>query len=1168
MSELHNLQGGIEMSFVHLHLHSEYSLLDGACRLKELVSSVKAKGQTAVAVTDHGNMYAAIEFYLEARSQGIKPIIGCEAYVANRTRYDKTAELDAKPFHLILLCENMEGYKNLTKIISLAWTEGFYKKPRIDDELLEKYHSGLICLSACLAGEIPRLITQGDIESAYEKARYYNDLFGRGNFFLELQDHGLDEQKTVNAALVKMARELDIPLAATNDCHYVDREDAAVHDILLCIQTGHTLSDPDRMKFPNDEFYIKTEQEMRELFPQLPEAIENTQRIADRCELEFEFGKTKLPHFEVPSDEDHFSYFRRQCFEGLRARYGASPDKSLTDRLEYELDVVNKMGYVDYYLIVNDFIQYARSQGIPVGPGRGSGAGSLAAYCIGITNIDPIRYNLIFERFLNPERVSMPDFDVDFCKRRRQEVIEYVNRKYGSDHVAQIVSFSTMAARGAVRDVGRVLGIPLSVVDFTAKQIPFGVNMTIDAALGISKELKARYDTDIEVKRLIDSAKKIEGMPRNTTTHAAGVVITRDPVDSYVPLAKNDDTVVTQYTMTRLEELGLLKMDFLGLRNLTVLNDARLMILKEDPRFTEDDIDYSDKAVFRMIAQGHTDGVFQFESPGMRSVIMQLAPESIEDLIAVISLYRPGPMESIPTYIKNRHHPENITYKHPLLENILNVTYGCIVYQEQVMQIFRVLAGYSFGRADIVRRAMSKKKKSVMEKERRIFIYGLENEDGSVAVDGCIRRGVPESVALEIFSEMESFASYAFNKSHAAAYANVAYLTAWYKYHYPKQYMAALMTSLLDDHGSLAPYIDECKRLGIRVLPPHVNHSDYGFTVHGKDIFFGLMAIKNLGSIIVYEIVKEREKNGNYKNFVNFCERLAGKRLNSQGVESLIKAGALDNLGANRRQLLLSSRSIIEAAEAEHRRNVEGQMSLFGDIENDQTTDLNLPDMPEFSQRDLLSMEKDVTGLYLSGHPLNEYSDYINAVKPDRIADIIEEPGRFEGKVIHLVTLIDTVRTRTTKKNTLMAFSVIEDLSGSIEMIVFPKTLDEFGGMLYEGNTADVFARLSTGDDETRLICDRISKASKEVKPPPPNEQRRNTVPKRLFLKLPSEKSRECEYARKLMAVFDGGTPVSLYYADESRYEHLPFECNVDINDVMLRELERVLGADAVVLKL
>lgn len=1163
------------MSFVHLHLHSEYSLLDGACRLKDLVKSVKEKGQTAVAVTDHGNMFAAVDFFIEAKNEGIKPVIGCEVYVANRTLHDKTAELDSRPYHMILLCENMTGYRNLIKMVSIAWTEGFYRKPRIDDTLLEKYHEGLICFSACLAGEIPRAIVADDLNSAYEKARYYKELFGDGNFYLELQNHFIKEQTIVNNALVKMSEDLNIPLVATNDCHYIDKKDSETHNILMCIQTNHTVNDNDRMEFPTDEFYIKTEAEMRELFPNIPHAIENTQLIADRCNVEFEFGNTKLPHFEVPNGEDHFEYFKRQCYDGLYRHYGENPDKSLVDRLEYELDVVNKMGYVDYYLIVNDFIQYAKSQDIPVGPGRGSGAGSLAAYCIGITGIDPIKYNLIFERFLNPERVSMPDFDVDFCKDRRQEVIDYVIRKYGSDHVAQIIAFGTMAARGAIRDVGRVLDIPYGTVDNIAKLVPFDIGMTIDKALSVSSDLKKLYDTDSQTKRLIDMAKNIEGMPRHATTHAAGVVITRDPVDTYVPLAKNDEAVVTQYTMTRLEQLGLLKMDFLGLRNLTVLNDAKKMILKSNPNFSDDDIDYNDRNVFEMISKGHTQGVFQFESAGMTNVIMQLKPEAIEDLIAVISLYRPGPMDSIPTYIDNRHNPNNIKYKHPLLKDILEVTYGCIVYQEQVMQIFRTLAGYSLGRADIVRRAMSKKKKDVMEKEREIFIHGHVNEKGEVEVDGCVRRGVDEKTAAEIFSEMESFASYAFNKSHAAAYATVSYMTAWYKYHFPKQYMAALLTSLLENSGRLPLYISECLRLNIKVLPPHVNISGSGFTVHGNNIIFGLLAIKNLGAAVIQEIVKEREKRGSFKSFYDFCSRLYGKGLNTRSVESLIRAGALDKLGANRRQMLSCARRIMDSIEAERRSNLEGQMSFFEGDDADEMSLFELPKMPEFSVRDMLSMEKEMTGLYLSGHPLTEYEPYINSVKCDKISDIKNNSNFYDGKKVRVIALIETVRTKTTKNNAVMAFVNVEDLTGSLEMLVFPQTLSEYGNSIFEGSVVEIYANVNAKEDEEpKLLCDRLRISPKEAIASAPQsspsentyQQKRRTI-QRLYLKFPSRDSSECEYARKLMAVFEGTSPVSLYYADVKEYEHLPYENNVHLNDVMINELRRVLGDGAVVVK-
>ena len=1156
------------MSFVHLHLHSEYSLLDGACRLKDLVKSAKEKGQNAVAVTDHGNMFAAIDFFLEAKNVGIKPIIGCEVYVAQRTMKDKTAELDGRPYHMVLLCKNMTGYQNLIKMVSLAWTEGFYKKPRIDDSLLEQYHEGLICLSACLAGEIPRYIVNNDMDGALEKAKYYKELFGEGNYYLELQNHYIKEQAIVNKGIIEISDKLNIPLVATNDCHYIDKKDAETHNILMCIQTNHTISDNDRMEFPTDEFYIKTEDEMRALFPEAPQAIENTQLIADMCNVEFEFGKTKLPHFEVPNGEDHFEFFKRQCYDGLYNHYGENPEQSLIDRLEYELGVVQKMGYVDYYLIVNDFIQYAKSQGIPVGPGRGSGAGSLAAYCIGITGIDPIKYNLIFERFLNPERVSMPDFDVDFCKDRRQEVIDYVIRKYGADHVAQIIAFGTMAARGAIRDVGRVLDIPYGTVDAVAKLVPNDLGITIDKALVISSELKKLYDTDPQTKRLIDMARNIEGMPRHATTHAAGVVITRDPVDTYVPLAKNDEAVVTQYTMTRLEQLGLLKMDFLGLRNLTVLNDAKQMILQSNPGFSENEIDYNDKKVFEMISSGNTDGVFQFESAGMKNVIMQLKPESIEDLIAVISLYRPGPMDSIPMYIENRHHPDKIKYRHPLLKDILEVTYGCIVYQEQVMQIFRTLAGYSLGRADIVRRAMSKKKKDVMEKERRIFIHGLVNENGETEVDGCIRRGVDEQTAQAIFGEMESFASYAFNKSHAAAYATIAYMTAWYKYHYTKEYMAALLTSLLESSSRLPVYTSECARLNIKVLPPHVNISKFGFTVHGNDIRFGLMAIKNLGSAVINEIVKEREKS-EFKDFYDFCKRLHGKGMNMRALESLIKCGALDNLGFNRREMLSGAKQIIDGLDMERRYNLEGQMSFFDDDARGNSAEYDIPRLSEFPVTELLSMEKEMAGMYLSGHPLMAYSAYINSIKTDRLGDIIENSSAYDGKKVRVIAIISSVKLKTTKNNSVMAFVNIEDMTGGLEMLVFPQTLSEYGNFVFEGNVLEIYANVNAKEDEEpKLLCDRLRNAPKE--PLPQNSERRQQPargPQRIYIKLPSKQSRSYDYTRKLLAVFDGRNPVSLYYNDTKTYEHLPFKDNVDINDVMTNELKRVLGDDAVVIK-
>ena len=1152
------------MSFVHLHLHSEYSLLDGACRLKKMVRSVKDKGQNAVAVTDHGNMFAAVDFFKAAKEVGIKPIIGCEIYVASRTIYDKTVEYDSRSNHLILLCKDETGYRNLIKLVSVAWTEGFYRKPRIDHELLEKYHDGLICLSACLAGEIPQAILNDDIKKAYETAKYYNNLFGEGNFYLEMQYHFIENQAKVNDALLKISSDLNIPLVATNDCHYIDKADSEMHSVLLCIQTGHTLEDEDRMEFQTEEFYIKTESEMRELFPNIPQALSNTQIIADKCNFEFDFGNTKLPHFEVPNGENHFEYLKRHCYDGLYKNYGNNPSPDLFKRLDYELDVINKMGYVDYYLIVNDFVQYAKSNDIPVAPGRGSGAGSLAAYCIGITGIDPIKYNLIFERFLNPERVSMPDFDIDFCKERRHEVIEYVIRKYGADHVAQIIAFGTMAAKAAVRDVGRVLNMPYSTVDMVAKQIPFEIGMTIDKALSVSSELKKRHDNEPQIKRLIDMAKSIEGMPRHATTHAAGVVITRNPVDSYVPLAKNDDAVVTQYTMTRLEELGLLKMDFLGSRNMTVLHSTKQLILEKNPGFREEIINYEDNKVFEMISQGYTDGVFQFESAGMKNMLMQLKPERIEDLIAAISLYRPGPMDSIPTYIHNRHNPQDVKYKHPMLKEILDVTYGCIVYQEQVMQIFRTLAGYSLGRADIVRRAMSKKKKDVMEHEKHIFIYGECGKNGEVIVDGCVRRGIDEKIASEIFSEMESFASYAFNKSHAAAYSVVSYMTAWYKYYYPKEFMASLLTSVLDGSTRLPVYIEECNRMKIKILPPHVNTGENGFTVHEDSIAFGIRAIKNLGNQFIDEIVKERKKSP-FKSFYDFCSRMYGKSMNIRAVESLIKAGALDGLGANRHQMLMSMKSIIDGIEEERRYNLEGQLSFFDDENVSVQNGYDYPKAEEFSFQDLLYMEKEVTGLFLSGHPLLEYQPYIKEIKCDRIADILDNGQSYTNKKVRIVAVIDFVKTISTKNGDLMAFVVIEDMTGSMEMIVFPNTFAEHNKKFMVGNIVEILANVDIKDEEEpKLLCDSLKLSPKE---PVKNVSQNKKGPQRIFIKLPSKNSKEYKYVNKLIAVFEGTSPVSLYYADTKTYEHLPHKYDLYLNDVLVKELKRVLGENAVVIK-
>ncbi len=1179
------------MSFAHLHLHSEYSLLDGACRIEDLVSAVKNLGQTAVAITDHGAMYGVIDFWRECKKQGIHPVIGCEVYVAPRSRFDKTPELDRNYYHMVLLCKNNKGYENLTKLVSAGFTEGFYVKPRIDDEILRKYSEGLICLSACLAGEIPNRLLSGDYRGAIEKARLYQEIFGKENFYIEIQNHNISEQQQILPDLVRISKEIEAPLVATNDCHYVEKSDARVQEILMCIQTNHTLQDEDRMRFETEEFYIKSEDEMKEAFPFYEEAINNTQLIADRCNVDFEFGKRKLPVFDVPNNEDHYEYFRRKCYEGLYKHYGENPDRSLLERLEYELYTINRMGFVDYYLIVNDFIQYAKSEGIPVGPGRGSGAGSLCAYCIGITGIDPIKYNLLFERFLNPERVSMPDFDIDFCKDRRGEVIDYVIRKYGYDHVAQIVAFGTMAARGVVRDVGRALGISYATCDTVAKLIPFDINMTLSKALSLSKDLKTKYDTDPQIHELIDYSMKLEGMPRHTTTHAAGVIIADRPVSDYVPLARNDEQIVTQFTMTTLEELGLLKMDFLGLRNLTVIDDAVKLIRINNPDFSLQDIKEGDKGVFNMVSLGNTEGVFQFESQGMKNVLVGLKPESLEDLIAVISLYRPGPMDSIPTYIENRHNPQKVRYKHPLLSSILDVTYGCIVYQEQVMQIFRTLAGYSLGRADLVRRAMSKKKHDVMLKERDIFINGLVGEDGKIEVEGCIRRGVSREVAESVYEEMKSFASYAFNKSHAASYAYISYQTAWLKYHYPKEYMAALLSSVLDNQNKMAGYIADCHRMGIEVLPPHVNFSSHGFTVSKGNIRYGLMAIKNLGKSFIDSIIEER-KRGEFISLQDFCKRLYSRSMNSRALESLIKCGALDNLGANRRQMLSVYKSVLDDLEFERKRNMDGQMSLFeSSVTTEKSAEIKLPDLPEFSLTDLLSMEKDMAGMYLSGHPLSEYEWYSRSINADRIGDIISQDGERKYKdteAVRIVCIVSKYRTQITKSNQMMAFVTVEDRSGSVEVIVFPKSLSQFGAHLYEGSVICINGTVSSREDEDSKIllnsCVPVSRekdkaAHKEnreeiIDPASSQHSQENVKPSvdiknasALYLRVDNKESKLFERAKNLISIFDGNTPVFFYLKDDNKVLKAPRELWVDLNDVLISELKHQLGDENVKLK-
>lgn len=1162
--------------FVHLHVHSEYSLLDGACRIKDMVKRAKELGQPAIAITDHGSMYGVMDFYKEAKKEGIKPIIGCEVYVAKRSRFDKVREFDSEIYHLILLCKNNAGYQNLIKMVSQSFIEGFYNKPRIDEALLRQHSDGLIALSACLAGAVPRALNRNDYYAAKQIALNYREIFGEGNFYLELQNHGLKEELRILPMLARLSKETGIQMVATNDCHYITQEDSRMHEILLCIQTNHTVEDDDKMDFGTDQVYIKSEAEMRALFDSYEGAIENTAKIAEQCNVEFEFGKTKLPHFDVPEGQDHYEYFKAQCYKGLREKYGENPDKKVVERLEYELSIIKRMGYVDYYLIVNDFVSYAKSVGIAVGPGRGSGAGSLAAYCIGITGIDPIKYNLLFERFLNPERVSMPDFDIDFCYVRRQEVIDYVIRKYGSDHVAQIITFGTMAARGAIRDVGRVLAMPYAQVDSVAKLVPMELGVTIQKALETSPELKKKYEESPQIKDLIDMAQKLEGMPRHASTHAAGVVITERPVSEYVPLAKNDEAIVTQFTMTNLEELGLLKMDFLGLRTLTVIKDTEKIINRAEPGFRVEDIDLYDAEVFAMMAKGQTQGVFQYESVGMKNVLMQLKPDSIEDLIAVISLYRPGPMSSIPQYIENRHHPDKIKYKHPLLEDILAVTYGCIVYQEQVMQIFRKLAGFSLGQADIVRRAMSKKKKDVMEKEHQIFIHGLVSEDGSVEVEGCIRRGISEEVASSIYSEIESFASYAFNKSHAAAYALISYQTAFLKCKYPKEYMASLITSVFDNINKVVEYIEECKNLEIGVLPPDINESEAAFAVSGENIRFGLLAIKSLGRAPTDRILEER-KNGKFTSLYDFCKRMYTKDVQKKVVESLIKGGAFDNMGANRRQMLTVLDGIFEGLLAEKRNNIEGQMGFFDTMQTAEAREpIKMPELTEFSQTELLKMEKEITGLYLSGHPLSEFAELIKSQHYAKISDIVncareEVPKYKDGDRIKILAIISEVKLKTSKNNNTFAYVSIEDVYGTMEMMVFGSVLEKSSFLLREGNIVELHARISVREDEApKLMCDEVVEAPKlsEIgEQSGPQETQKPTKNPGLYIKVKSKLSEEYERVMLLLSIFEGGTPVYIFLEDEKKLVQAPRKLWIAKNDVLIEELKNKIGERNVVLR-
>lgn len=1171
------------MSFVHLHVHTEYSLLDGACRIGKLAHAAKELGQTALAITDHGVMYGAVEFYEACKAEGIKPIIGCEVYVAARSHTDKVHEYDSENAHLILLCKNRQGYQNLIKLVSKSFVDGFYNKPRVDHDLLSQYHEGLIALSACLAGEVPRALSANEYAKALETAKWYEGVFGKDNYFIEIQNHGIDEQIRVLPQLVRLSKETGIPLVATNDVHYIEKSDSMVQKVLVCIQTNHTIDEDNPLGYETDNFYLKSEAEMAVLFSAYPEAIENTGKIADRCNVEFTFGETKLPLFDI-GEQDHYEYFRNMCYNGLHRIYGANPDKSLIDRLEYELSVISSMGYIDYYLIVQDFVRYAKEHNIPVGPGRGSGAGSLCAYCVGITGIDPIKHDLIFERFLNPERVSMPDFDIDFCYVRRQEVIDYVVRKYGADHVAQIVTFGTLKARAAIRDVARVLAIPYATADRVAKLIPFELNATIDKALADSDELREMYENDPVMRNLIDMSRKIEGMPRHASRHAAGVVITRDPVDEYVPLATNDDAVVTQFTMTTLERLGLLKMDFLGLRNLTVIDDTVKMIKKREPDFDIEKIPLDDKKTFDMFSDGQTNGVFQFESAGMKRVLTQLKPTGIEDIIAVLSLYRPGPMESIPKYIANRH-SGNITYAAPQLEPILKVTYGCLVYQEQVMQVFRELAGYSFGRADIVRRAMSKKKHDVMERERQAFIYGDKD------CDGAVKRGVSEKAANEIFDSMSSFASYAFNKSHAAAYSYVAYRTAYLKCHYGREYMASLLSGFLDSATKVSENIAECHRMGIPVLAPHVNESQKGFAVYNKAIRFGLLAVKNLGGGVIDRMLTERELRGNFKDLYDFCERMSDKDLNRRAVESLIKCGAFDGLGANRHQMMDSVDDIFEQLNARQRNNVEGQIGFFG-ISDSSSVNLNsytYPDVPEYPEKTLLNMERDVTGLYLSGHPMADYEQRAAEIGAVNICDILDDDENNEysdGKRVRLLVQITGIKKKATKSGQQMAFLAAEDMYGSISVMLFPKTLTSCLRLIQPDAVIAVDGRVSVREERApEIVADSVYPpdfalprfdAQKPIKRAavPTAEQGHPSDSKKsaskntgLYIRVPSLDSREYERAKAVTDLFDGATRLIIVCSDTSKRFVAPRNMWVDINEPMLDELRSILGKDNVAVR-
>ena len=1153
------------MSFVHLHVHTEYSLLDGACRIGSMMERVKEIGQSAIAITDHGVMYGCIDFYKAAKAAGIKPIIGCEVYVAPRTMADRVHGIDNDAYHLVLLCENMTGYQNLCRLVSEAFTHGFYGKPRVDLDLLEKYHEGLIALSACLAGAIPQYIMENDYAAAKKYALKLASIFGEGNFFLELQDHGIEEQIPVNQGVQRLARETGLPLVITNDAHYLRKEDAAMQDVLLCVQTGKTVDDENRMRFQTEEFYLKSEEEMRQLFPNCEEAFENTAKIAERCNVEFKFNEYHLPSFPVPEGYTNEKYFRKLCYEGFQERYENPPDSYL-ERLEYEIEVISRMGYVNYYLIVWDFINYAKTSGIPVGPGRGSGAGSIAAYCLHITEVDPMKYSLIFERFLNPERVSMPDFDTDFCQERRGEVIDYVTAKYGTDRVAQIATFGTMAARGAIRDVGRALNFTFAETDVVAKLVPNTPPITLKEALEVSPKMKELYDGDERMRKLIDTAMSLEGMPRNTSTHAAGVVITADPVYTYVPLSCNDDTIVTQYTMTTIEELGLLKMDFLGLRNLTVIEDAQKQIRTIDPDFNIDKVSDSDPATYEMLAEGKTQGVFQLESAGITGVCVNMRPTSIEDLTAIVALYRPGPMDSIPTFIANKLDHRKITYKTPLLEPILKVTYGCIVYQEQVIEIFRSLGGYTMGQADNIRRAISKKKMKVIESERKVFVYG----DPAQNIPGAMANGVSEAAAQSLYDEIVDFANYAITKSHVVCYAVVSYQTAYLKCHYPRQYMAALMTSVLDSAGKISGYMAECKELHIPTLPPDINHSDDPFTVEGDSIRFGLGAVKNVGHGLIRSIVAKRNDGGPFKSLEDFLQRMEEGELNKRAVENLIKCGAMDCFGNHRSELLAVYDSMMDSVASSRKKNLEGQMGLFAMLEEeDSGVKIPIPKLPELSRADMMTMEKETTGIYLSGHPMDDYRPYLRNSHVIPIGNLMDEDSPYgDDQIISVAGIVQNVKMKTTRNNSMMAYVTVEDDTASIEMLAFSNVLNQYGSYLRENQPVVVTGRLSIRDEkEPQIVINRarpISDYAEEQPAPMEEPVKKPTNPAgTLYLRLPSQEGKLFPKVRAILNMFPGESQTVLYFADTK--VRLGTRCQ--FAEPMLNELKNVLGEGNVVLK-